>query len=102
VSTDAIKAITLKFPRSHTRVNPAHERTHNGEGVAEFFPISATPSNDSGVEKRPQPRWPLLREAIAGFLNPRAVNVNASAVVIYLVACDQEICSGCPRVRPDA
>ena len=56
------KAITLKFPRSHTRVHPAHERTHNGEGVAEFFPISATPSNDSGVEKRPQPLWPLLRE----------------------------------------
>ena len=59
-------------------------------------------SDCTWVEKLPQALWPLLREAIAGFLNPCAEDVKAPAVVVDLVACDQEICPGCSRVRPDA
>jgi len=60
-------------------------------------------SDCTWVEKLPQALWPLLREAIAGFLySCTGQSVDVRAVVIDLVACDQEICPGCSRVRPDA
>jgi len=50
-----------------------------------------------------QPSSALLREAIAGFLNPCAIEqAHVDAVVVDLVTADDEICSGCSRVRPDA
>jgi len=60
-------------------------------------------SDCTWVEKLPQTLWPLLREAIAGFLNPCGIaQVHVDAVVVDLVAADDEICPGCSGIRPDA
>ena len=59
-------------------------------------------SRSFGIGRR-RNRPNLLREAIAGFLNPRArEQVKIGAVVVDLVAADDEICPGYSRVRPDA